>query len=214
MGISDIRTYRPSIRQARGDIDPLQVVEGILGSDLNEADDTLTGQTTALLHVIEWENATTFYRTGQTIVVTNRDTTFRRVAYDYLAAAYVNGEWRPTSGGGSGSSNDIVDFEIVEWFEAADPVSPICDCVLAVVTGTSCGSSVQVGDEILVCDPALCWFTFPISILVGTRGWAAWMKREGLLADLECPDQIIEFNVGSCLWVVKGLCCREVSSYV
>ena len=118
-----------------------------------------------------------------------------------------------TSGSG-GNRGDVIDFEVLEWFNNADPEDPICDCVRAVVTMVQCGSSVQVGDEVLICDPSLCWFNMPAELLIGATGFATLMDRSGLLDNLSCPVLLYEFGIGDCIWVVRSICCRESAAYV
>ena len=123
------------------------------------------------------------------------------------------GKWLSLSAGGGGS-NESIDFVILEWFPAADPDVPVCDCVLAEVTAVSCGASVAVGDEVLVCDPQLCWFNLPVEILVGSVGHANLMDRGGIFSNLECPTLLTDYSVGACIWVVRGICCTESAGYV
>lgn len=203
---SSLRPFRESQRTGRGNLDSLQVLEGILGTDLAAAYDTLTGATTAELHVIEWDTDTTFYQTGQTITVTNRDTSFSKNAYDYLAAAFINGEWRPNNGsGGGGIGVDVVDFVITEWLPDIS-LTVGCEGVFANVTRASCGSTVQVGDEILVWDPDFCWLNLPTALLIGLGGRATWMARPSTMGDVPCEAAP---PIGECMWVIDKLCCRE-----
>lgn len=132
---------------------------------------------------------------------------------DWIMVTPFNGIYVAMSAG-SGNLGDMIDFEVLEWFSNADPDNPICDCVLAVVTLVQCGSSVQVGDEVLICDPSLCWFNLPVEILVGTRGYATLMARNGLLDTLDCPALLVTFDIGECIWVVRGLCCTESAGYL
>lgn len=100
---SSLRTFRESSRTGRGNIDPLQFVEGILATNLSaatgttgkDANQSLTGRTTATLNVIAWDESDNFYLTGQTQEITNRSTTFSAGVGTYLCAYQIGGEFRP-----------------------------------------------------------------------------------------------------------------------
>ena len=105
---------------------------------------------------------------------------------------------------GSGSSTKI-------WFRVIGTVNDIlwnsgCEGVYAIVTRVSCGSSVQVGDEVMVFDPDLCWFNLPIELLMRFRGTATWAENNGAVGPDICPDVPVP---GECIWIVDGACCLE-----
>ena len=53
---SSLRTFREDTRRGRGNLDPLQLVEGFLDEALPAATNVLTGATRALFTVIEWQD--------------------------------------------------------------------------------------------------------------------------------------------------------------
>lgn len=100
---TSLRPFREDTRRGRGNLDPLQFVEGILETNLDAASgavgknwsDTLTARTTATLNIIEWDSANNFRLTGQTQVVVNRSPQFSAGAGSYLCAYNIGGEFRP-----------------------------------------------------------------------------------------------------------------------
>ena len=91
------RNFREDENRGRGFANPIELVEGFLDGDLAAATNTLTGATTALGTLIEWDSDGTspasFRETAKQITLTNR--THRTASQDYwFLAAHINGEWR------------------------------------------------------------------------------------------------------------------------
>jgi len=126
----------------------------------------------------------------------------------------VLGELMPTGrrtrrvypgGGGSSIGNEWIDFSVYE----VCPILPTgaIQAVWAQVTRTSCQTSVEIGDIVLVYDPNNCWFNLPIELLSTLSG------RADLTAG---HDEVVLFcaefrSLGECYWKVTGLCCYEES---
>lgn len=108
-------------------------------------------------------------------------------------------------GGGGGGGNQWIDFVITSWLPDIS-LTIGCEGVYATVTATSCQSIAQEGDEVVVWDPRFCWFNLPTALLPGTYGTAFWGKRPDDMGDVPC---VYGPEVGSCMWIVKQLCCRE-----
>ena len=81
---TSLRTFREDKREGRGNLDPLQFVEGVLATNLaaatgasgKDANQSLTGHTTATLNIIAWDETDNYYLTGQTQEITNRSPNF------------------------------------------------------------------------------------------------------------------------------------------
>lgn len=196
-------------RRARDSGDPLQIIEGILAEPLLAATNTLTGPTTATVDEIKWDTATDFRLTGNSFTATNRDETLEFGSGQKITCARIHGEWRPLAGGGS-SGNSVIHFTIVDWIPAPAPGAIYCDFVIADITKVSCRSTAQVGDQVLVADPGLCWFNLPLNLLIGSRGVADWINIEDIVAEFQCPNLLYEYGIDDCMWIVSHLmCCRE-----
>ena len=104
------------------------------------------------------------------------------------------------------SCNDWIDFEITEWLPDISLTSG-CEGAYALITATSCCSSVAEGDEVVVWDVDFCAFDLPIDLLAGIHGRAWWGKRPSTMGSVPC---IYGPTVGACLWSVGFLkCCGE-----
>ena len=198
------RPHRLTDRRSGGIANPLDMIEGILMYDLDAAYDPVSGPTSALMTVIRWDADDRFYETALTETIVNRSTTYSAVAGDLITAQFINGEWRPQTGTG-GARTDVIDFEVTGYL--ADINSNFgCNGCYGIVIESGCGSSVNVGDEVMVWDKRACWFNLPKELLIGLTGTAFWMKNPGGLGSLVCASAP---EVGDCLWVVKSLCCAE-----
>lgn len=100
---TSLRTFREDKREGRGNLDPLQFVEGVLATNLaaatgasgKDANQSLTGHTTATLNIIAWDETDNYYLTGQTQEITNRSPNFSAGVGTYLSAYHIGGEYRP-----------------------------------------------------------------------------------------------------------------------
>lgn len=206
-----MRDARNDERRGRSNVNPIDILEGFLLDDLAAATHPLTGATTARIQIVRWDNDDEFYETDLIETVTNRSRSYSATAApdyrdeaDILQIQFINGEWRPQAGGG-GARNDWIEFVITSWLPDIS-LTIGCEGVYAVVTSTSCNSIAQEGDEVMVWDPRFCWFNLPTALLPGTYGTAFWGKRPDDMGDVPC---VYGPEVGSCMWIVKQLCCRE-----
>ena len=108
---------------------------------------------------------------------------------------------------GSTGQSAQIKFQILDWLPG-DPLTSPCEAVYAVVTQVSCGSSVQVGDEVIVWDPDLCWFDLPTSLLIGMKG-SANLMRTNTLGLPTMPPMCFTPPEDECSWVVENMCCSE-----
>lgn len=107
--------------------------------------------------------------------------------------------------GTSGPGNEWIEFDVYQLCPSV-PDQGI-QAVWAQVTGTSCQTSVEIGDIVLVYDTRGCWFNVPIELLATMRG------RADLAAG---HDETVLFcaefrSLGQCYWKVSSLCCYEES---
>lgn len=97
------RDFRPEELRGRSIASPFDVVEGVLATNLDaasgvigkDANQALTGSTTATLNLIEWSDDDTFYLTGTTATVVNRSEVFSAGEGTHLVAFKIGGEFRP-----------------------------------------------------------------------------------------------------------------------
>ena len=69
--------------------------EGLLDGNLAKATNTLTGPTTAIMTVHEFDSGGDLVDSGDNITVTNRDTSLELVAGDYVIVSRFGSEYRP-----------------------------------------------------------------------------------------------------------------------
>lgn len=115
-----------------------------------------------------------------------------------------NGKWLAvTAGGGGGLGNEWIDFRVYQICPSL-PDGAI-QAVYAEVVGTSCHTSVNIGEIVLVYDTRNCWFNVPIELLSTLSG------RADLTAGHD--EQVLfcaEYrSLGECYWKVTSLCCYE-----
>lgn len=97
------RDFRPDERRGPGIASPLDMIEGVLATNLRPAsaaagkdsNAVLTGSTTATLNLIAWSDDNTFFLTGDTATITNRSPHLCGAAGSYLVAFKIGGEFRP-----------------------------------------------------------------------------------------------------------------------
>lgn len=70
----------------------LDTAHGVTGKDANQR---TTGSATATLNLIRWLEDDSFYETGDTVTITNRDEHFSAGAGAHLVAFKIEGEFRP-----------------------------------------------------------------------------------------------------------------------
>ena len=204
-----MRDARNDERRGRGNVNPIDILEGFLLDDLAAATHPLTGATTASLQVIRWDADDNFYETDLVETITNRSLTFSasaasdyRDTADVTTAVFVNGEWRPLVGSGGGTSCTRVRFQVI----VADAVTRTALCAI-VSRPYGCGvndipDTVLNGEVVEICDPAGCFFNDPNDLLSGREGWAEYMMP--VSGSTFCQDGNYVL-VGE--WQVYSLCC-------
>jgi hypothetical protein len=101
-----------------------------------------------------------------------------------------------------GASDGIIQFQPTDICEG---IGLSCDCVTAVVLTSSCGSSMNPGDEVQVWDQSRGWFEMPQALLFNSVGWAHKVK----ITEVERSG--LPFDIGDCRWVVTSMDCIEAS---
>lgn len=102
----------------------------------------------------------------------------------------------------AGGSDGIIQFRPTDVCEG---IGLTCDCVTAIVLTSSCGSSVNIGDEVQVWDQSRGWFEMPEELLFNSVGWAHKVK----ISEVERSG--LPFDIGNCRWVVTSMDCIEAS---
>jgi len=103
---------------------------------------------------------------------------------------------------GGGSSDGFIFFVPIEVCEG---IGFTCDCVKARVITASCGSGVNVGDEVNVWDLNREHLQLPTELLWETVGQAHWVKIHE--SDYDRPEGL----TGTCRWAVVRMGCAEVT---
>jgi hypothetical protein len=111
------------------------------------------------------------------------------------------GRWHKKGGGGGG-------FIIFRPLQICLGIGSLCDCVEAEVITGGCSSGVGIGDVVRVWDLGRCHFNVPEELLFGgIHGYAHLMTTH------ESEEEQEQLGLGSCRWVVTGMCCFEQEVY-
>jgi len=123
--------------------------------------------------------------------------------FECQASKKVLIEGTPVGGGGVG--NEWIDFSVYQLCPALPSGS--IQAVWAQVTGTSCQTSVNIGDTVLIWDILGCWFNVPIELLSTMKGRADLAAGQGESV-IFCAET---YDLSGCYWKVSSLCCYEES---
>ena len=111
---------------------------------------------------------------------------------------------------GSSLGNEWIEFDVYQLCGSLPPGGAI-QAVWAIVTDTSCHSSVSIGNIVLVYDTRSpgrrgCWFDVPVELLAGMSGRADLAAGNNQTV-LFCAEYR---NLGDCYWKMSGfICCGE-----
>lgn len=187
--------------------------EGILLEDMPASSDPMNDPVVVKMRLLKplahkddvGQEAISFGDNGGDVTIVNRATDISGSEGDRVLCVVVNGELRPTGGGGLG--NEWVDFEVLEA-GCPDFAAGQSQWVWGEVIRTSCESSVSDGDEIKIFDPGECVFDIPVEILIGRRGRASLNRSTGFVDIIVCAVSIE--TPDRCAWCADYLYCGEV----